>query len=257
MAVETEGPGDLMLWSDSGASYGVDQITFKGDSQLPTVWSQDPSGQYLDTVSEVRVRFSESLDEDTVLLDNFLINGATANSVTLSEADEVLIGLASPVLGSLSVWDVTVSKEVRDLAGNRLAGTWSSAAESYVGYFGDYIPSVDALNSCEVSPASFRPDGDDGLADEADSTLLSMQSTSAPAWWVITISDADSNWVRREFVGASLASSDWVWNGRGENGVVVDKGKYQIQVQGMDSSGNLSSACSSQVEVLHDFEIGE
>ena len=74
----------------------------------------------------------------------------------------VVVELGGPVTGSLSVWELTASKEITDRAGNRLAGSWSSVAEPYVGYFGALLANVQPVDRCEVSEAAFRPDGDDG-----------------------------------------------------------------------------------------------
>jgi hypothetical protein len=257
LSTETGGTGRLYVWSESGASYGIAEVLFEGDSRLPYVWSQDPSGQETGTISQVRFRFSEALDASTITLGNFLINGAEPALVAIGAADEVIIDLDSPVVGSLSGWEVSVSKEVRDLAGNRLAGTWSNVAESYLGYFGDYMPSVDTVDLCDVEPALFRPDGDDGVGDEGDFVSVHIESLSAPVWWMVTVSDSYGVWIVREFVGASLNTADWLWDARSSDGQIVDDGAYQIQTQAMDGFGNLSSPCTAQVEVDHRFELGD
>jgi hypothetical protein len=257
LASNVSGPGELLLWADSEASYGLVEVEFEGDTRLPILWSQDPSGQEDGTIEEVNLVFSEALDPTTVSTSNFSINGADAFDVHFDGESLVTIELESPVVGSLSGWEVGVSKEVRDLAGNRLAGSWSNAAESYLGYFGDYIPSLDPVDLCEVDTTLFRPDGDDGVGEEADSVTLHVESVSAPTWWVITVTDSDGVEIEREFIGASLNAADWVWRGRASNDVVTRGGVYQIQAQAMDGFGNLSSPCTAQVEVAHRFELLE
>ena len=257
LASEVGGMGTLYLWADSGASYGTAEVLFDGDSRLPNIWSQDPSGQETGTVNEIELVFSEALDETTVITSNFFVNGSDAIGVSLESESTVVIELESPVVASLSGWEVGVSKEVRDLAGNRLAGTWSSGAESYLGYFGDYVPSLDPVDLCEANTNLFRPDGDDGAGEDADSVTVHLESVSAPAWWVLTVTDSDGNKVEREVVVASLNTQDWMWFGRTADELVVRGGVYQVQAQAMDGFGNLSSPCAAQITVEHRFELLE
>jgi hypothetical protein len=242
-------------WVPSGAAGGLLEVPVVGDEINPTVIAQSPAGLELGTVSEVVLTFSEPLLPTTVLSSRFSVSGpagVAVDTVSLSpEGDEVTVALSPSADGSAGAYTLTVSRELRDLAGRRLAGTWGGFADDYVGSFGDVGGSVDPVTCALLDPASgrFRPDGDDGAAEESDTVVLSLESGFTPAWWVVEVRDASGALVRQVWDVPLGPVDTWAWDGRNQLGQVVANGTYSVTVAPDDGVGNRGTACTVQAIV--------
>lgn len=245
----------LHAWSESRVAGGTANVLLLGDDQLPTVWTQTPRGQILDDqTTTVQFTFSEPIDPSTVLPAAFSINrGSQAvpiDAVTMpgSSSVHLEVNAGFPDDGGAS-WRVQIEPTVTDLAGNPLAGAWQGEA-LYRGFFGS-APTVDPI-SCEVDRTVFRPDGDDGVGNAADTVQFDFESATAPAWWVVTVTQAIENSTivhRVEYLSPSGPVGDWVWDGRDGGGRILDRGTYTVSIEA-EVEGN-REACQRTVDIEH------
>lgn len=256
----SDGTLTLTAWVPSGAAGGSLQLPLVGDNLYPTVEAQQPTGQTLGLIPEIVLTFSEPLLASSVVPAHFSVTGpavATVDSAVLEPSgDEVRLVLDAPVDAGAGTWLVVVSGDVRDLAGNRLAGDWETPASDYYGAFGDISGPVDAVTCPALSPASgiFRPDGDPGADSESDQITFELDSPLAPAWWVVEISTPDGTLIAQQW-RVPLGPIDTVsWDGRGKDGFVVDNGTYTVQISPDDGLGNRGSGCDLAVSVDNPLE---
>ncbi|MBT3219418.1 MAG: hypothetical protein HN348_10030 [Proteobacteria bacterium] len=241
------GDATIEAWAESGAAYGLTSVELVGDNLKPIVWDQDPVGNTTDTIDSVLLSFSEPLLSSTIVSTNFDVLGAVVDAVYLEgDDDEVLVVLESAVDASTGVFTTIVDQKVRDAAGNRLDGTWSGTADDYEGVFGALVAIVEPVE-CEADVELFRPDGDDGAAEEADQVVLSLTSQNTPAWWRTSVMDEDGILLHRTYLPATLSS--WTWNGRSVDEQVVPNGDYDLRVDPVDSQGNIGDSCTIQITV--------
>jgi len=262
----SEGDLDVHAWVDDGSAGGLLTVPFVGDEIRPTVRSQDPTGTTLELVDEVVLTFSEPLLPSSVLPSRFTLHGpgpAVVDSVLLSpDGTEVTAVFDVAADGAAGPWTLTVSREVRDVAGQRLAGQWGELAVDYVGSFGDVGGGVDPVTCGEVSPVGgrFAPDGDDGDANEADEVTVTVSSAFAPAWWVATVTDDEGTVVYQDWEAPLAPVDSWSWHGRDQRGFVVPNGTYQVALAPEDGVGNRGTACVVQAVVDNgrgDLPLGE
>jgi hypothetical protein len=245
---ESGGVATIRAWTDEAG--GSASVTLSGDNLRPVVWSQDPSGETADLVDEIRLVMSEPLLDTSVLVDRFEVSGGVVESVMLEDAGNVvLLTLEEAVDGVLAGYSVAVSKNVRDVAGNRLDGTWAGVADEYLGAFGNVANTASAAEGCTPDTSVFSPDGDDGFDGEADGVVVPLTSVATPAWWLLSVVDETDTLVYRTRVSGTSASQ-WRWNGRDASEQVVDAGRYTIEVDAEDSAGNLGGACNAAVDLV-------
>ena len=249
--VETGGLAEIHAWSASGAALGRADVDVVGDNRRPVVWSQDPSGETLTMVSEVRIVFSEPMLAGQLEPSNFACTGpspALVDSVASAAGDtEAVLTLAAPVDGAAGTWTVTVADDVRDAAGNRLDGTWSGNASAFVGSFGAVVDSGDVVSCAPILPEGgwFRPNGDDGVGGESDVVTVDITTAVAPAWWVLSVTDRQTGvLLRRDYLVPSGAFDTMTWDGRDATGGIVDNGDYEIRVEPEDGLGNRGAGCT-------------
>lgn len=257
--LETDGglAGDAVevhAWVASGAASGVVTVGLVGDEISPTVVEQDPAGGTSDLVDAVTLTFSEPLLGATVLPSRFTLDGPTgavADAVLSGDGTEVTLTLAPAVDGAAGVHTLTASRELRDLAGRRLAGTWDEVAADYVSTLGGTAAVVDPVSCSAGAPPGgvFRPDGDDGVGAEADAWSVALESSFPPAWWVVDVRDAAGVRVRQDWDVPLGAVDAWVWDGRDDEGLIVPNGSYSVTVSPDDGAGNRGPACVVQVTV--------
>ena len=246
---------EVHAWVANGAARGLATVPLIGDEISPTVVAQAPSGLTLDPVDEIVITFSEPLLAATVLPSRFVLSGpgpSAVDSVTLSpDGAEVTLGLDATADGSAGAWTLTVSRELRDLAGRRLAGTWDGFATDYIGTFGDVGGFVDALVCPTVSPEGglFVPDGDDGVGAQSDTLQVTLDSPFAPAWWVAEVRDSSGALVRQAWEVPLGPVDAWSWDGRDAAGVVVPNGTYSVAITPDDGVGNRGAGCVVQAVV--------
>ncbi len=96
-------------------------------------------------LAEIVVKFNKELDESTVLVDHFIVEGVVADSVFISD-DSMTVTLTinkaviSPVNGA--DYAIEVTKDVKDVAGNSLAKAYSTT----INIFDTIIPVVTEIN---------------------------------------------------------------------------------------------------------------
>lgn len=93
----------------------------------------------------------------------------------------------------------------------------------------DLTPPVAAASS---NLTIFSPDGD-GSKDE----VLLYQETSEEELWQGTVADYKGNAVR-SFSWRGRADDQLVWAGRGDNGMLLEDGKYSYVLESVDRAGN-------------------
>lgn len=233
-----------------GGARGELLLPLTGDAIRPVVLDAAPVGSSTERHDTFSFTFSEPLLPGSVTPAAFTLGGVPAASVAVSGA-EVTVSAASPLDGAFGPHVLTVGSGVRDLAGNRLAGEWSGRPAPWTSAFGGFTVAPAGPQCGEVIPGTlrFRPDGDDGLDEEADELIIGLSAAAAPAWWVVEVHDdagerVDADWV------VPLAALDAVaWDGRGFDGAVRPPGRYEIAVSADDGLGNRSAACVVSVQL--------
>ena len=259
-AVTSSGLSEIHAWAESQAALGRVDVDIEGDNERPQVWSQDPTGEALTLVTEIHIVFSEAMLLGQMIPGNFSVTGPTGavvDTVTLlNGGTEAVLTLQSPVDGALGTWNVTATDNLRDEAGNRLDGTWSGGASSYVGTFGDVIDPGDSVSCVAPDGGVFRPDGDDGAGAEADSVSVGLTTVVAPAWWIFSVTAQDTGaLLRRNYVIPGGAVDTMTWDGRDVTGAVVSNGSYVVRVDPDDGLGNQGAGC--QAVAIVDNILGE
>lgn len=252
------GPVTVRAWVDSGAAMGRAELEILQDLARPVVLDQQPSGFTEAMLDEVRLVFSEPLRAEDVTPDHFGVYGpyaVTVHTVRLENDDtEVVLELEPPVDGTAGLWTVHASQDVRDLAGNRLGGQWTSHPLPYNGYFGLTPNGPTPVHCTSIVPEEklFRPDGDDGSGPDSELVEVGVVTAVAPMWWRMTVSEAETGaWVLRTRRMPVSRFDKLVWDGRDQAGRVVENGRYHIEVAPVDVRGNTSSACEVGVEVAN------
>ena len=245
------GSAHLVAWSQGEEAFGSEGLPIFGDAHAPVVWSQSPEGAVAGAVSQVRVRLSEVVDAASVAAADIRVLGPSARVVTASVAPsglEIVLDLDSPADPQPGGWSVVLPHTITDLEGNPLAGTWGAPGVTYTGFFGA-AATIDPVSTCAVDTSVFRPDGDDGVGEDADEVVLSYGASSAPAWWVVDVRTAEGVTVLHTQRVPTGTSDVWAWNGRDVTGAVVPAGTYTLSVASKGSNGNLGAACVRAVEV--------
>lgn len=246
-SVSVGGPATVHAWAT--AASGELTVDMVGDARRPRVWSVDPRGDTLVNVDTVVMGFSEAIG--TASAADFSVTGPA----TVTVSDLVLVGdtawltLTPPADGTLGLWTVTASQDLRDTSGLRLDGERTGLASDHVSRFGDIPSTAPPVDTCAVDLSRFRPDGDPGTGEESDEVQLSFSAASSPAEWVVTVWSADGELLRHEILDGS--ATGWSWDGRTDSEGVVDAGTYTLEVDADDGFGNRGGACSTTVQVDH------
>ena len=258
MASETgDGDAEVHAGAAGGAAYGSDEATVTGGSRLPIVTWVDPYGQTDEVVDAVEVTFSEAMRSASFTTSVLTLEGDDGAAV------QILAGtLAQSVLTlsldedlDLSTQGYTLiiesgSSGAHDPSGNCLDGLYDESCGDFELRFGDVDDDAIDMQSCNADLARFRPDGDDGADEEADSVEISLVADDIPAWWEVFVSDSDGEavFVDRQ-TGTTSASDTWTWDGRGNDGVTVQNGTYTLEIAAIDASWNARGACEVNVEL--------
>jgi hypothetical protein len=141
---------------------------------------------------------------------------------------------------------LSISDDFRDAAGNQLDGDNDGVSGgAWERSIGDVVDEAPAIVRCGVSAPRFRPDGDDGVGDEADTLRIEVEA-SAPAdrWRWDVVSEA-GQWVNANTVDIGLTTSgSMVWDGRDAGGSVVPNGVYFIDISALDEHENTGGHCT-------------
>jgi hypothetical protein len=254
---DTGGETAIVAWSASGAAEGRATVTVAGDDRRPVVWELRADAVAPGLVDALVLDFSEPLLLASLTEAQFAVSSESAAlgfSVDVAgDARTVRLVLDVPHAlddGALVVtaWS-TAGLAVRDLAGNKLDGTFSGEASSFIGVWGVAGAGPDVLD-CGVDLGRFTPDGDPGSAFEADAVRFDAAAASTPAHWWVTVTGPDGGVRWRERSEASSSDFVWSWDGRDRDGAVVDAGFYRLTVDARDGFGNRGGACSAVVQVV-------
>jgi len=253
-----DGTATLHVGAASGAAHGDVEATVSGDQARPLVTSMSPVGTWSDPIDEIELTFSEPIDESslarkpTTLMDLGDSSFLTISDMTLdADRTTLTILLASTFTpGSLGL---TIPREVRDDAGNRLNGTWDplGSASDFSISLGAVVDEARDLTGCEPTVTTFHPDGDpgSGAADDEESDEVSVlaYTDDVPTWWRLEVTDAQGEVILVDRVHADTSSDALPWDGRGQDGRIVDAGEYTLTVTAEDDAWNTGTSCSTTV----------
>ena len=228
MAAETgDGDAEVHAGVPGGAAYGSDLATVTGGSRLPIVTWVDPYGQTDEVVDAIEVTFSEAMRSasfTTSALDLEGDDGDVVQILTGTLAQETLTLTLEDDL-DLSTQGYTLTIEsgtsgVHDPSGNCLDGLYDDTCGDFGLRFGDVDDEAIDMQSCTADLERFRPDGDAGVDEEAESVELALVADDIPAWWEVAVSNSEDEVVFLDRqAGTSAASDTWTWDGRGNDGV--------------------------------------
>ncbi len=239
----------------SGAAYGATTLELTGESHRPQVAWVDPSGDSSELLDEIVVRFTEDLlvtaDYDS-LVSVTGSSGGLQLSTSLS-GDELTIALQDSLDASADAYELELSADLRDTAGNKLDGAFDGINGSFVSSFGDVGDEGLSLSSCTPDSSLLTPDGLDGSGQEADEVDLAVSASGTPSWWLLQVYDSDGGLARTQRSAASASSETVSWDARGDDGRVLDPGTWTVELSSIDGSDNLSEACSNQIELLQHY----
>jgi len=259
-AVDTLSGGDARVVAGraDGSAYGEITLDYTGDNALPYVVDVWPSGVTEGPLETLSVTLSEPLnpvlnltDGDEVYLDGPA--GPVALDTLEHDGNVVTVGLdnldPSDGVYTLTLTGGTLGASLLDRAGNRLDGVYSGSPSDYTVRFGATGDAGIAISECGPTPSSFFPDGDDGVDKEADRVAIGVKATSTPAWWQLEVLDASGALARFHREPALTDAASLVWDGRGDDGALLEAGTWTLHVRSVDTDDNLSDACETQVEL--------
>lgn len=252
----TGGDALVRVVAGDGAAAGAASLVAVGDLRRPRVWDQSPLGAYLELIDSVTLAFSEALLPQSVSPSAFEVAGPVVMPIAVTAAAlgadgrSVEISVSPPIDPALGQFVVQARPQLRDLAGNRLDGGFVGAASTWGGPIG--TPGTPpSLVSCGVDVPRFRPDGDDGLGEEADRVLFSWSASSTPTWWMISVY-SDNTLVRREWRTPAGPTDAWLWDGRDSAERVQEDGVWELRVSADDGFGNRSAPCAIPVTLANE-----
>jgi hypothetical protein len=244
------GVATMMAGRTEAVAWGAGSVLVRNDGVRPAVVGVLPSGASSQVYSSLHMTFTEPLLGSSVTTSSVRLLDPDGEPWDLAPEDLALSGvtldisLTDPVDTSLGAWTIQVDSSVRDRDGNRLAGSWGSAAESFSLQFGDVPVDAPAVSACSLDGSTFRPDGDDGIGEEADSVTISASAPSAPAWWWFVVTDPVGKAVRSRWIPGDGGTSVGVeWDGRDDGGLVLGNGEYGISVGAADATWNQGASC--------------
>jgi hypothetical protein len=216
----------------------------------------DPAGSTEAEVEAIDVTFTEAILGASVNAASVSLtgpDGAEAITLALSDDGRTLTLTPSRLLdGSAGMWTLRLSGAVRDLGGNRLDGAYTGAPAAFEASFGAIAAIAARPDACASDVARFVPDGDDGPSDEADAVEITFGASGTASRWAWWITDEDGDVVRNG--SAASADRSITWDGRADDGRVVESGAYVWGVAAVDAYAALSDACQGTVSVDQHLE---
>lgn len=251
--VRSGGPARVWLTTANGSAAASVPLLVSGDLKKPQVVRVAPSGLLAAATDRLTVELTEPMLASSVVPGAFRIDGPVsigiAEATLASDARFVELVLATPVDPADGTFSAVVTRELRDLTGNRLDGTYTGESYDFAVQLGAVPAPADGPEACSVDRERFRPDGDDGPEDEADGASLLWSASAASGERLLEVLTADGNRVRADvLVSASLGQS-WWWDGRDDSGRVVPDGLYTLQVSLRDEHGNEVYGCAADTRV--------
>jgi PKD repeat protein len=256
------GTATVMARSVDGYAEGASQIEFFDSTSLPIVTGFYPSGYLGGTitpVSEIYVQFNKDMEDDIINL------GAVCNNFSVWDITNTLqvngtctydqvnrMAIFTPVGGPLNmsfVYEVTITANAVDIYGNPLDGNYNGFAEfsptdDFTWTFGNITTDQDypTVTCMGHTPDPLSPDGDgfnDFTTISARIQDIGMSPSGIRMWQVLIFQDGTDNIIRTLIKAESITDPDSViWNGKDENGLVVDNGVYNYMVKAIDNDGN-------------------
>jgi hypothetical protein len=251
------GTATVLAGNASGSAIGTATIDVQGDDARPFVVDLDPRGSCEGITSTVTVRFSEAMRAASFTLpSNRITISDSGGPLALSgisvstDATEATATLETAIDLAADTYDVTVSSEVRDTAGNRLDGRWTgttAAFQTTIGAVEDTAPDVLA---CTADTAVFRPDGDGAPGtEEADEVVVEVVADALPSWWHLEVTDAEDHAILTNWIEAASIEDQVSWTGVDLDGIVVSNGAYVLRITASDEVLDLGEACEVGVEI--------
>lgn len=255
-----DGVGTLHAGVAGGQAYGSASIDVEGDLQPPHLLALDPSGTWTADFDSVQMHFSEEILASSVQASALGLTDPDGLEVELLDEDlelsadqrSLTLWLPETAEGSAGAWlfelHASSRNSLRDLEGNIIDGAWSGAASSFALELGDVADDSPELVTCSADRSSFRPDGDDGSGGEADSVQVEVEATTAPAWWLLQV-EGEELVYQEWFAHSGGTSASITWQGRDQEGRIVDNGSYDLTIVAADEHWNPSPDCTVQVAI--------
>lgn len=264
---EIGGMATVMARSVDGYAEGASQIEFLGSTSHPIVISAYPSGDTSGPVTVIYARFNKNMEGDIInpgaVCNNYSVIDETTgpvacncfyNDVTYMVA---FIPLVLP-LDMNHVFRVTITGNAEDDDyGNSLDGDYDgdgegSPIDDFVWRFGNTIDKIPPVISCVGPPDPVSPDGDQ-VNDTVTIDAFIMDNTGVQSWGVI-IQDENGNDVRTliKTPGVFSGVDSIGWDGKDEEGLVVDNGSYSyiLMVTDMDWNVTYNYSCFDPINVI-------
>jgi hypothetical protein len=251
--------GSLYVGRYIGNARGSLVMPITDDAQLPQVVSVSPAGTFSSVHDTIIVRFSEAVDAATVSDSTVTILDPDSMPVSVLDydisGDEVAITLGQDLDPADGEWVLQLDRNISDTNGNGLDGAMSGAVSGFELGIGGVTDTAPDVTDCTAALSMFRPDGDDGSAEESDTVELSFTAGGAPAWWQVVVLDSRGEAVAQYSIpeGASAAGS-MLWQGVGSGGTVLPNGAYTIAISALDGSWNAGGECAVEVIVANYME---
>jgi len=263
--IEQGGLAKLLVGSPTGIAFGEHRIEVLGDAVPPHVWAVEPVGAVVSPFDSIIIDFSEPMLDAGTETDRTTIAtlvSSTGSEVPILDAawsddrTRLVVGLPFSLDPSTDVWELIISDEARDLAGNRLDGDWDTVSGGiWSTHLGAVTTLEAAMGMCSLSTGWFRPGG--YSAEGAAAELVQIfASTSAPAaWWRLDVFASDGEHIyRNEVPRSGLSSGTMSWNGRHINGTAVENGQYLLELSPLDDFRNNGVPCVASVVVANPLE---
>jgi len=240
-------------------SRGSAAFSFSGSSSLPRVTGFAPSGFSDLPPPRFAVSFDKPMSQATLQAGISLTSqssGALPGTISYDPAHRTAFFTPTALLDPADEeYRLTVSQTVSDIWGNPLDGNYNGApdagADAFSWSFGALADNVPPDVNCRgVSNDPLSPDGD--AKNDLTEIRADLSDDQGLMLWSVRIFDAEGLSVRSLTAVVSQDQNDarLLWDGRDENGLIVDNGSYGYTVVAFDVAGNVSSACGGSVEVL-------
>ncbi len=236
------------------------------DTEMPFVTEFSPAGKVSSNFSEIEIVFSEDVDLAPSPNSSFfsVTDGGVPVAGTWTYDDSSYTAAfepdTSPYSVSATTITVTASQSIADKASpaNYLDGEYSGSAADFTFQFGGAItdttkPTVDCTSpgyGPDISP--FNP------SEESTTITFEIADDTALSSWKMEIKKDDT--LYRSYAGASDPASpqtiSQAWDGRDEDGNVVEDDNYHFRIYAVDSSYNYSNQCQGTVQVQNEIEFG-
>ncbi|MFH1469374.1 MAG: Ig-like domain-containing protein [Pseudomonadota bacterium] len=247
------GTATLYTGRADGIALGTTTVLAEGDDALPFVLEVDPAGAVTGSQDTFTVRFSEPMRAALFTVSSVTLDDGAGplafDSLALDDTGTVLtIALSEPVDLGAAATTLTLSSQIRDIAGNRLDGAWTGAAASFSLTLGAVTDTAPDIIGCVADTEVVRPDGDDvpGTA-EADEAYLDVTADAAPHWWRMVVEDEAGVERLVRWTGATGAADTLTWFGRDQAGLILPNGVYSLEVRAADAYLDLGAGCTVEV----------